>query len=236
MRKISYFFALFCVVCVFGSCKWGTYIPHSLTIGGTSTNVTLSQANYRVVRNVEAVVEINNSNLRRADVEKSAFADLTRKYPLTGSQAYINVVCEEVRRENSNFFRYWFGGKPKVKQYVAVRATIIEFLQENGEPVKSVESPYNTAPQRVVKTEVSENEKEDVQQLSETQQITANEYYVAWLYKTGLLTNDKKLMNELKTIVDYTTITRKIVPKYSAYDLLKLSKGYEESLQKFMTK
>lgn len=144
MKKVNYFIVLLFIACIFGSCAVGSYVPTSLNVGGVSTQVVLSQANYRVVRNIETVVEINNDNLRRADVEKSAFAELTRKYPLTGSQAYINVILEEIRREKFGMG----GGLQKRKQFVAVRATIIEFLQENGQPVKSVESPYNTAPQR----------------------------------------------------------------------------------------
>ena len=94
MKKFNYLLTLLFVVCVLGSCSIGSYVPSTLNVGGVSTQVVLSQANYRVVRNIETVVDINNTNLRRADVEKSAFAELTRKYPLTGSQAYINVVLE----------------------------------------------------------------------------------------------------------------------------------------------
>ena len=232
---------------MFGSCKWGSYIPHSLTIGGTSTNVTLSQANYRVVRNVEAVVEINNSNLRRADVEKSAFADLTRKYPLTGSQAYINVVCEEVRRENSNFFRYWFGGKPNIKQYVAVRATIIEFLQENGQPIPSVESHYDTAPQRVIKEEAKtvgevkavetvkaaktvEEKTYSNAEIVEMAKAKKNQYYIMYLFKSNNFDNNK--LSEAKKYFDMQKL-QKEKTKYSFNDLRNLSAEHDEYFDKF---
>ena len=134
MKKIYYFVALLFVACIFTSCHVGRYVPSTLNVGGVSTNVVLSQANFRVLRNIEAVIEVNNYNLRRADVEKSAFAELMRKYPITGSQAYINVVVEEIRREG-----YSGGGTlSDLKQYVAVRATIIEFLEANGQPIQSI--------------------------------------------------------------------------------------------------
>ena len=180
MKKIKYLAMLLVVACVLGSCAWGTYVPHSLNLLGNSTSVVLDKANYRVVRNVETVIEINNSHLRRADVEKSAFAELMRQYPLTGSQAYINVVVEEVRRENTNLFRFFFGGKPKVKQYVAVRAIIIEFLQENGEPIKSVESPYTTVNQStapIAKTKPSSEPSKDIDSSSEDFDETAGQVF-----------------------------------------------------------
>ena len=56
----------------------------------------------------------------------------------------INVVIEEVRRESAGFFRLLFG-MPKRVQHVAARATIIEFLDENGNPTVSESyRPTNT--------------------------------------------------------------------------------------------
>ncbi len=232
MKKINYLFTLICVAVVFSSCKWGSYIPHSLTMGGTSTNVVLTQANYRVVRNVEAVVEINNSNLRRADVEKSAFAELTRKYPLTGSQAYINVVTEEIRRENSNFFRYWFGGKPNIKQYVAVRATIIEFLQENGEPVKSVESPYNTASQQAVQSEVKkvDTPKSKPEDMPSLAKLSENKFYMALLLKTGKF--NSSMQKEAEKYFDFKELN-KLRSQNSLSDLQNKSSDHDKRFEKF---
>lgn len=68
-------------------------------------------------------------NVRK--LKKSAFAELMRKYPLVGSQVYINVVMEEVRREENTAN----GGLSNLKQYISVRATIIEFIKEDGTPV-----------------------------------------------------------------------------------------------------
>ncbi len=130
------------VTLMLSSCAVGTYMPTALNNYGTQTQVVLNGANYRIVRDVEVVIEVDNSNLKRKDVERSAYGELLRQYKLTGSQAFINVSIEQVRRESMGFFRALFVGIPKVKQYVAARATIIEFLQPNGEPIKSVETPY----------------------------------------------------------------------------------------------
>lgn len=201
MKKVNYFFVLLCVACVFGSCAVGSYVPSTLNVGGISTQVVLSQANYRVVRNIETVVDINNDNLRRADVEKSAFAELMRKYPLTGSQAYINVVLEEVRREKFGMA----GALQKRKQHVAVRATIIEFLQENGEPIKSVALPYNTALQREVKSEPQKSENKQVQVVEPPKET---------LYESKPLSN-KEVSAEGKQQVQFAPNIEALTSKYS---------------------
>lgn len=166
MKKVLY---LFLVVLVITSCARGFYSPNSVNQFGTQTQVVLDQANFRVVRHLEVVVEINNSNLQRADVEKSAYAELLRRANLTGSQALINVVIEEVRRESSNIFRVLFSGMPKLKQHVAARATVIEFLDASGNPIASVSgqgaSYQGTAP-RASSAQVEEVEEKvpDIQQ------------------------------------------------------------------------
>ena len=217
MKKINYFFLLLCVACVFGSCAVGTYVPHAVNVIGTQTTVVLDKANFRVVRSVEAVVEVDNDRLRRADVEKSAFAELTRKYPLTGSQTYINVVFEEVQREKVFAFH---SGRYKLKQYVAVRATIIEFLQDNGQPIPSVESPYNTAPRYAqIEQEISI-------------EYSPNKCYLAWLLKTGQLTRDKNKQSELNEKYPLGELIQ-IMQSHSEYDLLKMMNGYDRNLKNY---
>lgn len=105
------------------SCGTGLHMSNAVNQFGTQTIVTLSQPNFRIVRNVEAVIEVNNYNLKRTDVEKSAYAQLLKNADLQGSQALINVVVEEVRRTKQTLLC-----GPKHKQYVAARATIIEFI------------------------------------------------------------------------------------------------------------
>ena len=141
MRKVS---ILLVVALVATSCAVGTYHPYARNNFGAQSTVVLDKANFRVVRDVEAIVDVNNTRLSRADVASSAYGELLRKAQLTGSQVLINVVIEEVRRETAGFFRLLFG-MPKRVQHVAARATIIEFLDENGNPrVSESYRPTNT--------------------------------------------------------------------------------------------
>jgi hypothetical protein len=130
MKKIFYL-ALIAIVAT--SCK-GIYLPYATNHFGAQSQVVLNQANFRVVRNVEVVVDFDNTNMRRAEAEKSAYGELLREAQLTGSQVLINVVIEEVLRKG--WHRH---------QYVAARATIIEFLDEHGNPTVSESyRPTNT--------------------------------------------------------------------------------------------
>lgn len=197
-------------------------MPSALNNYGTQTQVVLSGANYRIVRDVEAVIEVDNSNLKRKDVERSAYGELLRQYKLTGSQAFINVSIEQVRRESMGFFRALFVGIPKVKQYVAARATIIEFLQPNGEPIKSVETPYTKTVESTPVTAVKETK-----QLTAKEQEIVNYNYLAYLYKQGKL-NTKKLDKSinLKRI-------QKLASSDTAEVLSKKMQGYDVSLEKY---
>ena len=134
MKKIN-FILLAALLGMLTSCGVGVYYPYAHNVFGAQTTVHLDKANFRVVRDVEAVVEIKNTNLSRSSVEKSAYGQLLRNARLTGSQVLINVVIEEIRRDNGlNSF-----------QYVAARATIIEFLDEHGNPTVSESyRPTNT--------------------------------------------------------------------------------------------
>lgn len=125
MKKI--FFSIF-VAGILSSCAVGVYQPWARNNFGAQTTVVLEKANFRIVRNVEAIVEVNNSYLKRHDVEKSAYGQLVSNANLTGSQVLINVVIEEVVKRSKMTGR--------TKQYVAARATVIEFLDETGNPVK----------------------------------------------------------------------------------------------------
>lgn len=211
------------VTLMLSSCAVGTYMPGALNNYGTQTQVVLSGANFRIVRDVEVVIEVDNSNLKRQDVERSAYGELLRQYKLTGSQAFINVSIEEVRRESMGFFRALFVGVPKVKQYVAARATIIEFLQPNGEPIKSVETPYTKSVESTPVTMVEEPAK----QLTPEEQEQADYYYLAYLYRTGKL-NTRKLDKS----IDFDRII-KTASSNTIIDLSKKGQGYDVSLEKY---
>lgn len=227
------------VTLILSSCAVGTYMPGALNNYGTQTQVVLSGANFRIVRDVEVVIEVDNSNLKRQDVERSAYGELLRQYKLTGSQAFINVSIEEVRRESMGFFRALFVGIPKVKQYVAARATIIEFLQPNGEPIKSVESPYTKTVESTPVTMVEEPAKQNTKTVdgtpvtkNESKQLTreqeqANYYYLAYLYRTGNLN-----IRKLDKTIDFMRI-KKTASSNTITDLSKKGQGYDVSLEKY---
>ena len=124
------------IVAIATGCAVGTYYPYAQNNFGAQSKVVLDKANFRIVRDVEAIINVDNTNLSRADMANSAYGELLRKAQLTGSQVLINVVIEEVRRESGGLFRLLLG-VPKRVQYVAARATIIEFLDENGNPTVS---------------------------------------------------------------------------------------------------
>lgn len=211
------------VTLMLSSCAVGTYMPGALNNYGTQTQVVLSGANFRIVRDVEVVIEVDNSNLKRQDVERSAYGELLRQYKLTGSQAFINVSIEEVRRESMGFFRALFVGVPKVKQYVAARATIIEFLQPNGEPIKSVETPYTKSVESTPVTMVEEPAKQNISR----EQEQANYYYLAYLYRTGNLN-----IRKLDKTIDFKRI-QKTASSNTITDLSKKGQGYDVSLEKY---
>ncbi len=228
------------VTLMLSSCAVGTYMPGALNNYGTQTQVVLSGANFRIVRDVEVVIEVDNSNLKRQDVERSAYGELLRQYKLTGSQAFINVSIEEVRRESMGFFRALFVGIPKVKQYVAARATIIEFLQPNGEPIKSVETPYTKSVESTPVTMVEEPAKQNTKTVegtpvtkNESKQLTAREqeqvnyYYLTYLYKKGELNTEK-----LDKSIDFKRIQETAFSN-TIKDLLNKIQGYDVSLEKY---
>lgn len=194
MKKILY---LSCIAMIASSCAIGTYNPMARNHFGAQTTVVLDKANFRVVRDVEAVVEVNNYNLHRQDVEKSAYGQLLKNARLTGSQVLINVVVEEVVRENTNIFRALFGIYPKRKQYVAARATVIEFIDETGKPVISIFNDFQNVEEDSIVITVSSNQKiEDTPPISaelepiETQ-ITIDDLSVEDISRLNKIDNQK---------------------------------------------
>jgi hypothetical protein len=191
MKKIN-FILLAAVLCMLTSCGVGVYYPNAHNVFGAQTTVHLDKANFRVVRNVEAVVAVTNTNLSRSSVEKSAYGQLLRNAKLTGSQVLINVVIEEVQRASGGLLR-WFIGAPKIVQYVAARATIIEFLDENGNPtISQPYHPINTIKQAtnnatdIVKTDTIKT------QSKQPKVIDKNEQQVLTMHKEII-----QLMNDL---------------------------------------
>lgn len=251
MKKVFYFML---VVVLASSCATGYYAPHNINQFGTQTQVVLSEANFRIVRHLEVVIDINNSNLKRADVEKSAYAELVRRANLTGSQALINVVIEEVRRDKLYVFLTLFSGvrASKITQHVAARGTIIEFLDKNGNPIQSVANQGTAPVASTTSTNIDSKSastsyqgsaprigqtietKAEVQQeqasQSETSVTEADKYYIVWLIKTGHLKQGR--IKELKQRFDFDEL-RMLSDKYSEDELHRMSKGHDRKLVRF---
>ena len=249
MKKVFYFML---VVVLASSCATGYYAPHNINQFGTQTQVVLSEANFRIVRHLEVVIDINNSNLKRADVEKSAYAELVRQANLTGSQALINVVIEEVRRDKLYVFLTLFSGArvSKITQHVAARGTIIEFLDKNGNPIqseayqgsapvdsttstnidsKSASTSYQGSAPRSNQTDVQEQQQQASE--SETSVTEADKCYIAWVYKTGYLKQNR--IKELRQRFDFAEL-KMLSEKYSEEELHRMSKGHDKKLGRFV--
>jgi hypothetical protein len=246
MKKVFYFML---VVVLASSCATGYYAPHNINQFGTQTQVILSEANFRIVRHLEVVIDINNSNLKRADVEKSAYAELVRRANLTGSQALINVVIEEVRRDKLYVFLTLFSGvrASKITQHVAARGTIIEFLDKNGNPVQSeaykgsapvtsqttntttqsTDASYQGSAPRSGQTIEANAEAQQGQAISVTE---ADKCYIAWLVKTGHIKQGR--VKELKQRFDFDEL-KVFSEKYSEEELHRMSKGHDKKLVRF---
>ena len=246
MKKVFYFML---VVVLASSCATGYYAPHNINQFGTQTQVILSEANFRIVRHLEVVIDINNSNLKRADVEKSAYAELVRRANLTGSQALINVVIEEVRRDKLHVFLTLFSGVrvSKITQHVAARGTIIEFLDKNGNPVQSeaykgsapvtsqttntttqsTDASYQGSAPRSGQTIEANAEAQQGQAISVTE---ADKCYIAWLVKTGHIKQGR--VKELKKRFDFDEL-KVLSEKYSEEELHRMSKGHDKKLVRF---
>lgn len=229
------------VVVLSSSCATGYYAPRNVNQFGTQTQVVLSEANFRIVRNLEVVIDINNTNLKRDDVEKSAYAELLRSANLTGSQALINVVIEEVRTESSNIFRVLFSGIPKITQHVAARGTIIEFLPNGKQTAPTAIIPQTKDADEIPLTSSSsvstlrEKEKSTTpnveEEIVDLAQEEANKYYMAWLYKTQQLKVSKEAKEQMHKY-NFDEIVQ-IASMHSDKELKKMSEGFNKNLQIF---
>lgn len=218
------------------SCGVGIYYPHAQNVFGAQTKVELNQANFRVVRDVEAVVEVVNTNLSRSSVEKSAYGQLLRNAKLTGSQVLINVVIEEILRDKLT----------RTAQYVAARATIIEFLDENGNP--TVSEPYR--PQSIgTSTVTTQQNTVAISHIKEDQSVTTQTnnqrksnngarltdgYKKEVLDQTILVQSIYKERNSTNTIVSqsYMKAASYLMQstKYADWNLLERINGFMEEL------
>lgn len=112
-------------VCAFvlSSCSYGRYLGHSENVNVNQTQVVLSNANFKVVKQVSTIVVFEQQyNFKKSQLKESAYAALLREAKLQGSQALINVTFEEVQRVSGAM-------APKTQSAVLVQGTIIEFTK-----------------------------------------------------------------------------------------------------------
>lgn len=98
--------------------------------------MVLSQANFRVVKQVSVTYIYTNQNTKHFNanqLKESAYAALVKKAGLTGAQTIINVTMEQIQRESHNFWTALFFA-PKYQQAILVSGTVIEFLPEGVTP------------------------------------------------------------------------------------------------------
>jgi len=123
MKKII--FATFAVCAmVLTSCSSGRYLGHSENVNVNQTQVVLSHNNFKVVKEVSAVVIFEERYIfKREYLKQSAYGELVKEAHLKGSQALINVTFEEVQRLKEGV------GKPKTQSAILARGIVIEFTK-----------------------------------------------------------------------------------------------------------
>lgn len=124
------------------SCSTGYYLSNSQNVNLNQTQVVLSQANFRVVKQVKVTYVYQNLHTMRfyaSQLKVSAYAALVQEANLTGAQTIINVTVEQVQRKSQNFWTVAFGSPSKYEQAIIVSGTVIEFLPEGVTPTTNHE-------------------------------------------------------------------------------------------------
>ena len=113
-------------------------------------------------------------------------------------------------------------------------------MQENGEPIKSAESPYNTFSQRIVKEEsqivetlplngVDEPEL-SIEEIQDMATDMKNQYYIMYLFKTNNFNYNKE-----SEAIKYFNIKelKNSINKYSLKLLEKLSAEHDKYFERY---
>lgn len=106
-------------VMMLGSCGLNSSLTSNTNVN--QTNVVLSQKNYHIVKTVQATQSsmyiFGIGGLSKANLQRNAVAELTKKADLTGSQALINVTVKSSAEVILFYTRYT----------VYAEGTVIEF-------------------------------------------------------------------------------------------------------------
>lgn len=239
MKKINYFFTLFCVALILGSCgiNKAPFQDYPVT-----TEVQLNQANYRIIGTAEGysrqLYVFGIGGLSQRSLRQNAIMDMYENANLKGSQAIVNITTALTWQGFIPFF--------EVKR-ASARGTIIEFLQDNGEPIRSVESPNNTTPQRTIQPEAKKEDKNtqnvvDVPEMSNSKlekseqkklsdmQAKKDMAYIAYLWKAGTFRQQDR--NEISAKYSIEEI-KSLYNNYSLEELKEMSNGYNKELRKY---
>lgn len=127
MKKISIVAVIIVAAVAFTSCaSSGKYFSNAVNVNETQTQVVLSQANYKVVKDVSTVVQFTQKfKFNSKQLYQSAYNALREEAALKGSQALINVTLEEVNQAEYNLN----GTIRSTKQAILVSGTVIEFTK-----------------------------------------------------------------------------------------------------------
>lgn len=138
MKKHLMYSLLAIVTIGLTGCSAGYYVSNSQNVNLSQTQVVLSQANFRVVKQLSVTYVYTNKHTMKFDanqMKESAYAALVKKAKLTGAQTIINVTMEQIQRKSENFWTILFA--PKYEQAIVVSGTVIEFLPEGVKPSHS---------------------------------------------------------------------------------------------------
>ncbi len=100
MKKLIIFAAIAATLSLTGCSSYGRYVNQTKNTNLIQTQVVLSNANFKVVKNVQTIVLYKGSTYRFSSQQlwNSAYAALLKEANLQGSQALINVTVEQVQR------------------------------------------------------------------------------------------------------------------------------------------
>ncbi len=105
------------------SCSTGRYVANSQNLNLNQTQVVLSEANFKVVKQVQTSVVYKASLKFSAEqLKQSAYAALVKEAKLTGAQTIVNVTMEQVQRLSGIIV-------PKEENAIVVSGTVIEFIK-----------------------------------------------------------------------------------------------------------
>lgn len=100
MKKLIILAAIAATLSLTGCSSYGRYVNQTKNTNLIQTQVVLSNANFKVVKNVQTIVLYKGSTYRFSSQQlwNSAYAALLKEANLQGSQALINVTVEQVQR------------------------------------------------------------------------------------------------------------------------------------------